>query len=314
MVILAVGMLIIDLMQRTQTTPPATRSQPDFFSFQVTEAQRFHLDLRPRRGVRLAVVCGGCERCAPDYQISRGDFPFLSLEYVAQGAGQLRLGRRQHALVPGTLFSYGPGIAQTIRNDPRCCLVKYFVDFVGTEAERLLRAGPLGVGGVRQTAAPSEVLAIFEELIRSGARTSPYTPALCAAVLEQLLLKVCETAIPAGAADTRAFASYQRCRQYIQAHHLRLRTLEQLARECHVDAAYLCRLFKRFDHYSPYQYLLRLKMQAAAERLQAADRLVKEIADDMGFADAFHFSRCFKSVFGVAPTRFALHQARVGEQ
>lgn len=77
-----------------------------------------------------------------------------------------------------------------------------------------------------------------------------------------------------------------------------------MAQECHVDAAYLCRLFRRYGHQSPYQYVLRLKMNAAAELLQKPDALVKQTAKQIGFSDPFHFSRAFKSVFGLAPDAF----------
>jgi AraC-like DNA-binding protein len=83
-----------------------------------------------------------------------------------------------------------------------------------------------------------------------------------------------------------------------------LRTLKQIAAECHVDAAHLCRLFRRCDHQSPYQLLLRLKMNHAAELLRLPHVLVKEVAGQVGFADPFHFSRVFKSVLGVSPEAF----------
>ena len=80
--------------------------------------------------------------------------------------------------------------------------------------------------------------------------------------------------------------------------------LRQIAEECHVDAAYLCRLFQRYDRQSPYQFLMRLKMNRAAEWLQQPGSLVKQVAERAGFSDQFHFSRVFKSVFGVAPDLF----------
>jgi len=43
----------------------------------------------------------------------------------------------------------------------------------------------------------------------------------------------------------------------------RLTSVAQAVRECHVDAAYLCRLFRRFDQQTPYQHLMRVKMNAA---------------------------------------------------
>lgn len=73
---------------------------------------------------------------------------------------------------------------------------------------------------------------------------------------------------------------------------------------CHIDTSYLCRLFKRFDSQSPYQYLMRLKMNAAAQRLHAPDALVKKVAYELGYADPFHFSRAFKKVFRISPETF----------
>ena len=101
-----------------------------------------------------------------------------------------------------------------------------------------------------------------------------------------------------------AHATYQRCRQYIQDHWLHLLTLEQAARECHVAPAYLCRLFRRFDHEGPYRYLLRLKMNFAAERLRDPKVLVKEAAAVVGFRDPFQFSHSFKNIFGTSPDVF----------
>jgi AraC-like DNA-binding protein len=49
---------------------------------------------------------------------------------------------------------------------------------------------------------------------------------------------------------------------------------------------------------------MRLKMNLAAERLQQPGTLVKQVAERAGFDDPFHFSRAFKSVFGVAPDIF----------
>ena len=68
-------MPIIDLPQRVQSD--AAGAPPKFFSAQIAQARRFHLQARPLPGKRLSVVCGGCERCAADYQIRRATFRIL---------------------------------------------------------------------------------------------------------------------------------------------------------------------------------------------------------------------------------------------
>lgn len=276
---------------------------PDFFSADVVKARRFYLDLNPPRSIPLAVVCGGVEQSTPAYSIQRGTFPFYSLEYVARGAGEVVLKGRRFALKPGSVFSYGPGVPHRITGSAQDPLLKYFVDFSGRRAAQLLTSCGLAPGRMSQVFPPPSLVALFEELVESGARLGPKAGMLCAGLLDCLALKLQAARAPGEGADTPAFRTYQQCRGHIDQHYSRLRTLAQISAECHVTSAHLCRLFGRYDHQSPYQYLLRLKMNAAAARLGQPDALVKQVAEEVGFPDPYHFSRVFKAVLGVSPTR-----------
>lgn len=105
-----------------------------------------------------------------------------------------------------------------------------------------------------------------------------------------------------------AFETYQRCRTFVEEHYLSLHSLAQIAADCRIDPAYLCRLFARYDHQSPYQYLTRLRMGHAAQRLQTPGILVKQVAGELGFGDPFHFSRMFRRTFGVSPQHLMQRQ------
>jgi AraC-like DNA-binding protein len=280
---------------------PADRSKPDFFSVQVSQARRFYLNLKPSPKAGLQVVCGGVEHCASDYAIRRASFPFYAVEFVAHGGGRLKLNRAGHELQPGSVFSYGPGVAQEIFTHPRQPLVKYFVNFAGAGAARLLAGGQLRNGTVAHVFPPMEIQPLFDELIHNGLRGTRQTPEICLRLLEGLMLKIADARAPLPGQETLAFATYQQCRDFIGEHFLRLRSLDQVARECHLDAAYLCRLFQQYDHETPYRLLLRLKINFAAGRLQAPDAMVKQVAEQTGFANQFHFSRVFKSVLGLSP-------------
>jgi AraC-like DNA-binding protein len=277
---------------------------PAFFSAEVADARRFYLDLNPPRQRKLIVVCGGLERCTPDYAIRRETFPFFSIEYVARGRGEVKLKGRSFSLQPGRLFSYAPGIAHHITGDAADPLVKYFVDFAGTRAAELLRACGLSPGSGAEVFPASALQPLFDELIQAGLAAQRESAGLCEKLLECLALRIAMARAPFADADTHAWATYQQCRRHIEQHSLRLRTLEQIARECHVSNAHLCRLFRRFDNQSPYQFLLRQKMNLAAERLRQPGALVKQVAAESGFADPFHFSRVFTSVFGLPPANF----------
>jgi AraC-like DNA-binding protein/quercetin dioxygenase-like cupin family protein len=286
---------------------PATLPKPvapEFFSPQVSTARRFYLNLNPPKRAALSVVSGGCEHCAPDYEIHRPTFPFYSIEYVVRGRGALKLQNRSHDLQPGSIFSYGPGVRQDIAAAPDNPPVKYFVDFSGLKSKDILRQCHLPPGVASRVFPPNALQNIFDELIGSGQHGGRQGAELCAKLLECLALKIAGAHAPLAGVEKLSFTTYQQCRQHIEKNFQRLRTLRQIAQECHLDAAYLCRLFQRYDHQTPYQFLMRLKMSHAAEWLQQPGALVKQVAERAGFGDQFHFSRAFKSVFGLPPDTF----------
>jgi len=277
---------------------------PSFYSTQVLKAQRFYFDVHAREHQGVAVVCGGLEHCEPDFRIDREDFPFYSIEYVARGRGELILNGNTFPLVAGTVFAYGPDIPHVITSDPKDRMVKYFVDFRGPRALSLLQTYALNPGEVVHASSPTQILRIFDDLIHNGQNVSRYSDLICATILEYLVLKVAETTVADDFAGTAAFSTYQTCREYIRENCLSLQTLSQIAEACHIDEAYLCRLFKRFGDLSPYKFLSRLKLNIAAGRLQGPDATIKEIAFELGFSSPFHFSRAFKKAYGVSPDTF----------
>jgi AraC-like DNA-binding protein len=282
----------------------AAGGAPDFFSPDVAIARRFYLDLRTSNRRPLAVVCGGLEHCTPGYAIHRQTFPFYSLEYVVRGSGQIKLKARTFPLRPGRLFAYGPGIPHHIAGDAGSPLVKYFVDFSGTQALSLLRSCGLAPGSVSEVFPANSLQPLLDELIQAGLSAHPENARLCAKLLECLSLRINAARAPLEGAETLAFSTYQQCRRHLEQHYLQLRSLEQIACDCHINNAYLCRLFRRYDQQTPYQYLLRLKMNHAAERLQHSSLLVKQVAQEIGFPDPFHFSRAFKNLLGISPASF----------
>lgn len=288
---------------RSQNAKSAT-SAPDFFSPDVVRARRFYLDMNPPKHRLLSVTCGGVEHCSSKYAIHRHHFPYYSIEYVARGQGNLRLQGNRHELHPGRVFSYGPDISHDLTSDPQNTLVKYFVDFAGTGAPKLLEKAGIKPGTAAQMLPPDALAPLFDELIASGLRGGRDSTELCTKLLECLALKIATVQAPLQDTDTSALAFYQECRSYIEQNFERLRTLEQVAAECHSSVSYLCRLFRRYDDLTPYQYLLKLRMRQAAEKLLRPHALIKQVAEETGYADPFHFSRVFRSVLGVSPAQF----------
>lgn len=283
--------------------PPQPLEAPQFISRQVTDAQLFYLNLTPTE-TDFAVVCGGWEQCAADYIINRTSFPFYSIEFVASGEGELELNGTRHKLAPGVVFTYGPGISHSIRTSKTERLRKYFVDFTGRDAEKILGQFGGAPGQVIRTGLPVPIRKAFDAMIEAAFVRDAYSDQAARLQLEMLLIWIRRSLREEGATNSRSVSVFDRCRQYITTHFRELRTIEQVAAACHINVAYMTRLFRRFQNETPYQYLQRLRVQWAAERLQSLGFPVKAVANQLNM-DPFQFSRVFKRYFGVSPSSFS---------
>lgn len=78
-------------------------------------------------------------------------------------------------------------------------------------------------------------------------------------------------------------------------------TVGSLAAHVHLTPSYLIRLFKEHTGYTPGQYLLRVRLKAAARYLQESDLSIKAIAEKIGFNSIHYFTRRFKHQYGDSP-------------
>ncbi len=276
-------------------------ADPGYFSAQVLSARRFRLRGIGSAGMPFRVLSGGLERCRKDYGIDRPGFPHPIVELVVGGAGELVMNGVAHALAPGSVFSYARGDAHRIACHPSRPLVKYFVVLAGSGVRSQLRACGLPPGAVARVTHPDRPRQILDDLIALALGDRADREACCAQTVQYLILVISSLLAPAGNPAARAFATYERCRMYIESRGLQRFEMREAARACHVDEAYMCRLFQRFGRERPSHYLQHLRMNHAAAQLQTGERLIKDLALELGFSDAANFTRAFRRWFGVPP-------------
>ena len=281
---------------------PEVPSPNSYISQDVESSRLFFLESDEAED--FAVVFGGFERCEADYQIDRRNFPWYSLEFVSHGAGSVRLGDTETAILPGSFFVYGPSVPHRITSSPDHSLGKYFVGFTGAGAGEFLERYGMPPGVVARCQNGEPIRRTFETLIERGVRKSRLARPLCDTITRQLLLMCRDDAADPGSTDTPAFGTFSRAKEFIERNYIGIPTLDAVAKACGVDGPYLCRLFARFHDESPYQFLTRLRMEHASRILLERDATVKSVAAALGFKDPFHFSRVFKSVHHVPPSRF----------
>ena len=77
-----------------------------------------------------------------------------------------------------------------------------------------------------------------------------------------------------------------------------------LAAFANVSPSHFFALFKQLTGCPPMDYFTRLRMRHACRLLDSTSASVKEVAAALGYDDQFYFSRVFKAVNNVPPSRY----------
>jgi len=81
-------------------------------------------------------------------------------------------------------------------------------------------------------------------------------------------------------------------------------TLSELARKFNLSTGHLSNLFHEESGESFSDYLNMIRLNKAKELLKTTDDKIYQIADQLGFNDAYYFSSWFKKLVGASPTTY----------
>jgi len=81
-------------------------------------------------------------------------------------------------------------------------------------------------------------------------------------------------------------------------------TPHEVAREVGLSYENFRKRFAAFTGESPGQYQKRRRLEWACAAIYQREHTIKEIADELGFCDVFHFSKAFKQVIGTTPSEY----------
>ena len=92
--------------------------------------------------------------------------------------------------------------------------------------------------------------------------------------------------------------------RFIQTHYQEPLCVEQIAEHVHLSQYHFIRQFKAQTGMTPYQYLIRYRVDRAKTMLSNEESTIAEIAANAGFPDANSFTRSFRQWSGMTPQQY----------
>jgi AraC-like DNA-binding protein len=91
---------------------------------------------------------------------------------------------------------------------------------------------------------------------------------------------------------------------YLERHYAEPLTIDDLTRVAYMSQSMLFRVFRQVMGRSPVDYLIRLRIDKAAQILCREPLRIAEVSEAVGFSDSNYFSRQFRRVMGVGPREY----------
>ena len=88
---------------------------------------------------------------------------------------------------------------------------------------------------------------------------------------------------------------------YIEHHYAEKLTITTLASEMNLSVSALERKFKKYLIQTPRQYITEVRLKYAHELLLNTDKAISVIAQETGFSDNSHLTRCFIQRYAITP-------------
>ncbi len=269
---------------------------------------------------------------------------FFEVCYAYSGRGIFRTGPAEYDIDAGTIFVARPGDLHEIvssDDDPLCV---HFWSYtlvptpgklpVGHDHGRALLDGFAGVSSQVVARSAGRVPDVLALLAREAAAPGPAFDDLVASLSAILVIDTARsvvddptlapTAYPDRASATREEQVARTMVRYLQDNYAREVPVRDVAAQVHLSARHAARLFRAFTGTTMHAYLVRFRLEVAAQRLLergSAERpaSIAEIARSCGYPDVRHFTTVFRRRWGVTPGVFrsgsgTAHLADAGHQ
>ncbi len=263
--------------------------------------------------IRVHVYCVYRSVLGPEWRTKQAQDAKDRLYYVLAGEGAVSHHGEVFPLRTGGLYLIPANTKHSHRCDDRLDL--YWCHFSAENAYGTPLFAHLAVPYACYPGADADIIGMFARMTRLYRDDSPGAVFRRSGLLMQMLVPFIEQV------DMEQWRLWHlRAESFLSVLELIERrvaeplSIEELARAAHLSRGYFMSRFKQIFGLSPHQYQLLKRIEQARARLLKTSDTLDRISADLGFADAFHFSRLFKKMTGRSPQVFRSDHATAAKR
>ncbi len=226
----------------------------------------------------------------------------LQIVLISEGRGWIETSNNHRRRVEADMmFLLVPNSWHRYRPDPNFGWVESWIEVRGSVVDDLLKAGTLSPSlslrrGALQSGLEETLNHIHQRVLSDSFGNHPELSALAMQTLSRCTQIT--TGEPRASQIKRAI---QRAERHLHDHYREPLNIEDLAESLGVAYSHFRRAFRAHTGFSPWQYVIHLRLTRARYLMASADAKLEDIATQVGFSSGFHLSNAFKQAFGISP-------------
>ena len=246
----------------------------------------------------------GFEACTPGYKYGPRICPYHILHFVFKGRGALSINHTDLSVQEGEAFLIPADMIASYQASEKDPWQYAWAGFLGKSAnnfvQQLVRSVPDHY--VLKNLSTQKYRELIEEaaFLKDQTLTNYY---ISGGVLMRIMALISEE-IGLKSETKEQISLTDEIRYYLDMKYSEKVTITEVASFFSIHPNYLTRIFRARFQISPKQYLVNLKMDKACRLLAETELSIGLIADSLGFADPFAFSKTFHRRFRMSPSQY----------
>ena len=255
------------------------------------------------RFVDLNLYQFGWEDCDPMHQFGPAIRNHFLFHYVLKGKGRLEINNQTYYIHAGQGFLICPDQISTYYANPEDPWTYSWIEFDGLRArESLTLAGLSEEQPIYKPARENSIASILDNILEN-ANHSPIRLIGYAMIMLDEIIDSSKNRIEFSNKRIRNFYIKEAI-GHIDRNYQNNITIEELANACGLNRNYFGHIFKDTMGESPQQFLIHYRMTKAADLLKESLMTIADVGMSVGCENQLHFSRIFKSVYGLSPKNY----------